>query len=575
MKKIKNLLMILVAFACVLAGCHTPDDIAPTTTSLGLTSVSAMFNYGTYKGNSAATFTATVSDLTQDIVIQIPYYYPEESNNQVTDISNMKVYATMDYNCFIEPKLGILDLTKANNFTYTDGRGEKHQICIRGEIVKLSGNKIQAFSVTNPSLTGIVDNTANTVTFPVGAGVDVSAVTPSITLDPHATSNYDGVATMNFYKDTLVTVTAQNGDKREYKIVLKQPEKTSYGFRSGSETLLWSKQASAIGSPYNVLNNVSLAVCDGYVVVNSSDGSTPVYLDLANGSAKGTINLGSADASGCVKNDDAGNIIICNHSDSQFTIWTTNSVTKAPTQLLTYTVAAGFPIGYKVRVHGDIKGNALIVATEEGIAGVSQATGIIYWTITNGTVGSPVRADMTNFTDIANSGNAGFGDAPGNNGDVCPLTANISNGLLASSYDSGFDNLFFINGTSFAGSVMLGPQSDGSGWGYNNNSIGTVTFNKAVYAALLCTSHFPQWGMAQLLYMYDASNPSSFAGTVDSTTPLVYTPSLTSYYSTGDGAGACGDVVLYSTLDGYMMYMVYIEHNNDAIECFKFDCIKQ
>jgi len=92
--------------------------------SLGLTSVSAMFNYGTYKGNSAATFTATVSDLTQDIVIQVPYYYPEESNNQVTDITNMKVYATMDYNCFIEPKLGILDLSKANYFTYTDGRGK-------------------------------------------------------------------------------------------------------------------------------------------------------------------------------------------------------------------------------------------------------------------------------------------------------------------------------------------------------------------------------------------------------------------------------------------------------------------
>ncbi|HNY06249.1 MAG TPA: DUF5018 domain-containing protein [Candidatus Egerieousia sp.] len=570
MKQMKNFMMIMLAVSGIFASCQSLEKFFPTTESLGLTSVSAMFNYGTYKGNSAATFTATVSDLTQDIVIQVPYYYPEESNNQVTDITNMKVYATMDYNCFIEPKLGILDLSKANYFTYTDGRGKQHKICIRGEIVKLSGNNIQAFSVTNPSLTGIVDNTAGTVTFPVGAGVDVSAVTPSITLDPHAVSDYDGVTVMDLYKDTLVTVTAQNGNEKKYKIILKQPEKTSYGFRSGSENLLWSKQASAIGSPYDVLNNVSLAICDGYVVVNSSNGTTPVYLDLANGSAKGHINIGSADASGCVKNDDAGNMIICNYSTGEFKIWRTNSVKTAPTLLLSYTIPDGFPLGYKVHVHGDLDGNALIVATVEGIDGVSVSNDIVYWVITGGTVGAPVRATTSNI-----GATPGWGAGPGNNADITPLTSNIANGLLASCYDSGYDNLYFVNGTSFAGSIMLEPESDGAGWGYNNNAIGTVTFNKAVYAALLCTSHFPQWGMTQRLYMYDASNPSSFTGTVDTTTPLVYTPAITSYYSTGDGAGACGDVILYSTLDGYMMYMVYIEHNNDAIECYKFDCIKQ
>jgi len=55
----------------------------------------------------------------------------------------------------------------------------------------------------------------------------------------------------------------------------------------------------------------------------TATGTTPVYLDLANGSAKGHINIGSADASGCVKNDDAGNMIICNYSTGEFKIWRT------------------------------------------------------------------------------------------------------------------------------------------------------------------------------------------------------------------------------------------------------------
>jgi len=70
------------------------------------------------------------------------------------------------------------------------------------------------FPLQTPHLQALIDNTAGTVTFPVGAGVDVSAVTPSITLDPHAVSDYDGVTVMDLYKDTLITVTAQNG-KRE------------------------------------------------------------------------------------------------------------------------------------------------------------------------------------------------------------------------------------------------------------------------------------------------------------------------------------------------------------------------
>lgn len=52
-------------------------------------------------------------------MIDIPYYYPENSTN-TTSITEMRVTANLDDNCFITPRLGtLLDLTQENWFTLT------------------------------------------------------------------------------------------------------------------------------------------------------------------------------------------------------------------------------------------------------------------------------------------------------------------------------------------------------------------------------------------------------------------------------------------------------------------------
>ncbi|MEG2061009.1 MAG: DUF5018 domain-containing protein [Alistipes sp.] len=557
-------LIYILALAGVFASCHEPEKLEPTTTSIGLTSVSAMFNDGDYKDKLEATFSAKITDLSQDIVIVVPWFFPESSDNQITDITNMKVTAAMDYNCFLSPMLGVLDLTKPNYFTYTDGRGEHHDICIRGEIRKLSGNNLLSLSTTNPTVTGVINQAAATITFPVPTATDMSACEVEYSLSAHASSSMDGKATFDFETNKTITITAHDGTKKVYTIQKVEPPKINYGFRVGSETTKWSINESDAGIAWTADKTVSLAVLGNFLVVSGGDGTAPAYLNRANGQKIGNINIGSADATGSVRNDDAGNLLICNHSSSEFKIWKTTSVTAAPTLLLAYTIDTGFPMGYKIAVQGDINTNALILVTVEGIADVSTSSEIVCWPVTGGVVGAAVKTTLTGVA---------WGNAPANIAGIVPFSANPADGLLMSYYDD--DQLYSVNGTTGAASVLLGAQSDGTAWMTNNNSIAIKEFNKARYAALLCTNHFPQWSGVPILFMYDMTELAKATGTIDATPVMVFKPTCRTFYSAGDGVAACGDVILVPSTDGYMLNLYYIEHNNAVIEAYEFDCIQQ
>jgi thiamine monophosphate kinase len=75
------------------------------------------------------------------------------------------------------------------------------------------------------------------------------------------------------------------------------------------------------------------------------------------------------------------------------------------------------------------------------------------------------------------------------------------------------------------------------------------------------------------------TNLSNVSG--DATTSSAIAISITghTFYDQGGGVGgntrAAGDVVLYTTTDGYYMNMYYIDQNNRIIEGYQMDCIQQ
>ena len=170
-----NIKLLASALLLTLAGCHSPEELTPSVESLGLNSVSAQFATGDYKNDALATFTASATSADQErFVIEIPYYYPESSENLV-EMTQMRVSANLDDNCFLTPKLGTLDLTQEHWFTLTRGDGSKRQICITGVIKKSDKCNIEAFSVGN--LSGVINQAKCEISL-----VSVDDIAPALAL---------------------------------------------------------------------------------------------------------------------------------------------------------------------------------------------------------------------------------------------------------------------------------------------------------------------------------------------------------------------------------------------------------
>jgi len=557
----KHLYIILTGVVGFFMGCQSPDDLISSTNSDGLNSLTTYFATGSH---TSAAFKTTVTDITSDIVINIPYYYPEETDTTTT-ITAMRVIASMDDNCSLSPKLGILDLTQKNYFNYTNGKGETKKICITGAIKKLSGTQITYFSVPANDATGFAGVTGtidqdNKIISLITVD-DLSAVNVDYKLSPHATISPDPKTTvMNLNVSTQFTVTAQDGSTSTYTVSKAAPEKIAYGYRSGSQTLLWAFDFTTKGFAWDGTNNASLASIGNNLIVNMGNGTTPIYFNRITGAKIGEITLGSASAAGCVTNDLNGNLLTCNYAadGNTFRIYRTKSVTTAPSVFISYSNSTGSILGRKMSVQGSIDGDAIISAELENANGSSS---YVRWIVSGGTVGSPEVITMTGIGGWSSSVTIG---------DIVYPTTNPSDGYFTSFYDA--DVLRYMKGTTSQAS--LNPQSDGSAWGYNNNCLDVKSFNGAKYLSLCCVSHFPGWGMNTQLYLYDVTSMGQFTGTVDTSLALTFKPTITSYNSS-DGVSATGDVLLVPSADGYSLTLYYIDNNCKALGAYQFDCIKK
>ena len=563
----------------VMVGCQEPVEVPPTTTSIGIHSVSATFLKGELATNKMAVFTTSVTSLEEDIVIPIPWFFPEDSDNTITDITQMRVTATMDYNCFLNPGLCVLDLTQENHFDYTDGRGEHHDIVIRGEIRKLPYKQILDFQVTSPQLITIVDEAKKeiNISYTDATAPMLGECEVEYTLSPHATLSIDGEATIDLTTLKEVVVTAHDGSQQTYTITTKNstPKKVTYGYAPGSENELWYIEMEGLGIPCVETNNQSLALLGKYLVVCPGTGEAPVLLNKNTGKKEMTMTLSGGVEAGYVCNDDAGNMLIANHTDATFCIWHTSDVANTPELLLSYDNALGFPLGGTVKVQGDIKGNALIVAPLEGTEVGGGQRQIVYWTSTDGVVSEATVQAITGF--VGPGWMAGFWMSTSNSPvAITPLGTRIEDGLLLSVYDENV--LYYVDGTTFTCSQLLGAyNADVFPNAPINRSMSAKHFNGARYVALFATGAWPAWAVNTYIYLYDMTSLAGMSGTIDSTTALMFNLEPETFYEQGGGTGGgvapVGDIILVPSSDGYYMSLYCIDNNNRLLVAYQVDCI--
>ena len=551
---------MMLALALAFTGCAEEENVAPTANREGITSLSAYFTSGTYQDKLAAQLSTTSSETT-DYVIPIPYYYPEESDYVPSeDMKNMKVTAKLENNCFLSPGLGVLDLTKKNEFTYTNPYGEQKKITISGQLTHLNKCAIKSFMAEPGDLTGVIDEESKTISLVTAA--DLSEMTADVVLDPHATISPDPSVPHIFNDGFEFTVTADNGvDKSTYKVMKQIPPKIDNGYRAGSEKELFVNDMTTLGVKDPNAIHPTLACVGNFVVLNLGDGSAPQYFRKATGSKVGTIALGEAKATGAITSDNAGNMLICNYADNGQTlnIYKTNDVTKAPTKLISYTNGLGVGIGARLHVQGDLNSNAVITATPY------SCNNAIRWIVKDGRVGNPENILMS----VAAWG------AQDDAAKVVGVDAEGKNGSIVDYYQGGACQMYYLS--DWKTSANLVQDNSGNAWGYNTAAIDVRPFNKARYLALFEMGYWPDWGLTGHIYLYDASNPASVTGTTDGSSMLKYAYTIPDNFGSVGYAsdGRFADVLVTPSEDGYFLYIFYASNTHLSFGGIQVDCIKK
>lgn len=557
---------LLAVAAWVMCSCHTPEEPQYSAAdSVGITSLTARFVDGPYASDPSAAFTTYVTDVNQtEIVLEIPYYYPLESNNQVTDISRMRIQAATEAGTVITPALAVLDLTKSHKVSVQMPNGRSKEYTIRGKIAKLSGTDIDAITFIDTyqaRYDGIVDNDKRTIM--VGTPNDVlTGCTIEGRFSPHAAvTSPEPTTPTDIYSGDKLTVTAHDGSTAEYTITFEIPQKVGYGMRPNSGKKIFIKY---FGTDYGTTNPVGmslrLAVCGNDLLI--AHDTEILVVDRFSGQLKETIPAPVGFSIHSLVSDAAGNVLIANKAGNgeHLTIYRFRSLQETPElfidfeNVIPYVLETG-----DVRVVGDIDGDAVITAMAPTYGAATASPSYVAWQVTGGVVGEPQIGVVTPSGQLWNSFNAS--------------TVGVSNDLNDGLYFAGYVgvyNIYHFNPAENGWSIAV----DTTGFVTSNDIPGSMSlceFNGARYLAFLRNAAFT-WSFTEFK-VYDASDPTTMnsAEVFHMTSDEIKSSTI----SDNSGNDPFGDILFYPSEDGYKLSVYFVDRNWDVVGSYEFDCIKK
>lgn len=550
-------LIILTVFA-ILSGCQKPQYVESTFEGQGITSLIGYFTSGPYEDLKLTELKVTDPEADR-FVLPVPYYYPESSDQTTTKyMSSVRVKAKLANNCRIDPPLTVLDLNLENQFTFTDAQGNSRPIIITGKRVQSSVAKIMTFKVKKGVMTieGFVNEDKKEIY--LFTTDDLSGYSAEATISAHSTISGLNI-TRDYNVNQEVVVVADDGTEWTYTVMKKYPTKLPYGIRDSSVVELYHlNPVKLLGFPgFKEHVYPSMGYVDGNLVVSFANGSVPVYLDALTGVKKGEINVGSVNPAS-ITSDEGGNLLLITYAPAAETceIYRTRSVTEAPKLFYSFKNETDVPVGYHVKVHGNIDDNAVIVLTHEGIAGVTETSKITMIDVHGGVVTSAT------IVDLASTGSS-WAQAPNNTPKVCAAGPDASAGIFVSYYSD--NTLYHIDNalkkTSSMPFIQLGVTT--------NNNTGTLdvkTYNNAVFLAQISGTYFSY--ALPALFVFDVTNPSS----ISNATPMLANDGLARFEETAEG-WAASDVLISPSSDGFKVFIFYYDHNSSILGAYSADCI--
>lgn len=576
--EMKKLFYLSIFAAFALASCHKPEYIPSTAERQGITSLTAYFTSESEDFKEDDLFaTLNVTDPEADtFVIPVPYYFPEASTNSTSILmTRVRLRAELAPNCRIDPPLTVVNLEEENEYTFTDAHGESRKIIITGKRTKSAKCNLTKFALKEPyKVEGFINEETKEIY--IFTTDDIDGFNAEAEAAPHATINTDLSVVKNYNNEQTVTVTAHDGTTTcTYTIVKKYPTKMPQGFRSASVRMLFNidpfvklKFPAKVPLEDDNMPNIypSLAIVDGYLVVYLADGSEPMYCDLLTGDEKGKANFGGLDIA-AITSDEAGNMILSNHADPDGTLvlYKTRSVSQAPVQFHSFVNETDVPVGYNLKVNGNIDDDAVIILSHEGIAGVTTTAKYTKIVITNGEVVSTETFDLSGL-------GLGWGAAPTNGAKVVPVSSKPETGVMLSYYSDNTIHYIDGNGSKLASRNLADFKVTTN---YNTNIMEAKSYNNSPYIIHFTTSHFPMWGIGPQIRLFDGTAPTSIAK-ADPILDASYTPDgypVIDWYAKDFQGCAAGDIVMGPSEDGFKLYIYYVDYNAGVIGGFVADCI--
>ncbi len=304
---------------------------------------------------------------------------------------------------------------------------------------------------------------------------------------------------------------------------------------------------------YTAVTGPTLAATGEYLIYCEGDGTAPFYANAYTGALLGTINLGDAVAAS-VTNDEAGNVLIVNHAlgGETVNIYRTNDVTAAPTLYYTFQNPWDCPCGAKIKVNGNIEGDAIITLRHEGVDGITDTGELTFLVVKDGAVAEVVKKDL-------GEGSYWWGPAPVKANGVATRSANIEDGIFTIGYEEPFRHI------AADGTITASCTSTDNG-SLNPNCLDSKSFNGQNYLAHVAVSHWPSWGSGPDFFVFNTTDMTKFEGSsVSDVKFLEYRDTPEEWPQSDDFSVASGDVVLVPNAETESLYAYFVDHNSQAL----------
>lgn len=488
-------IFIILGLGMAVTACRQPEPIFPKSDN------SLQDIWVGLPGVKDAKFDPVYSTARDTAYIDVPYFYPEESDNE-TDMKQLVLRANIPLDAVVTPALGVpMDLSKPVQLEIKGGTGEKRKVVV---VAKKVGNTdvksatIQYLMDGEPTEMEAVIK-GNDVIFYILPGIDVSKVKVAISVNSHSTVSIAPDATLDLSANLPFTVKSIDGIVKQYTLKVMPPVKKPYGIGITRKLFVKLGAASGGGGISTNYTETSMAVSGDYLVIVSN--TNPSKLRLFNrttGNYVRDMPLPANDYySFQMQNDSTGALLGATFAASgdKFRLYRwKNATDPAPEKILEWTNSTAWGgLGRRVRIYGDVNKDAVIYAT------ASLTNDIYKWRIHDGKIVNAANTPDVNTAPVistyaSNAGNFGY------LADAVPT-------------DVSFSSTYFLNyGAEIA---MVNGGSNARTSAFNGDAAGNIfhapslyfRFNNANYLAIL---KYTSWSLnGGNIALFDVTDPAA------------------------------------------------------------------